>query len=1337
GSDKFRNITILFTLTLSDYKFEDQVTLSNRAIIEWSFTDNSYLDTQSAAFLVINQPDLTITKDVNVSIIENQTKAGYSITIVNSGHGNAYNVIITDDFKEKYGSLGSINDVYIIWGNGTRYNLNDTEISNLFDTRSGFNIGCLYGVSEEGVHNPRNFTLYYTVIYNAEAVPNQIIKNTASIKEFYSTPTSTNNYVDIPENYKDDAQVKADTLSFTKEYWKSNKTGNKEITIGETGIFNLTITLPQLITEDLTIKDTLPAGLEYIGYKIVSNIGAITNPTVTPNGQEITFKFSNSLIALSDVNNTFTLLLYFRVVDNQVNNPSHKHNQKINTADLSWKDGSSIRKTANVNIYEPDLEIIKKFDKENITGGENTTVTIDIKNIGEYTAYNITVIDDLREFLNNGFVYVSNSLNAPGSISSEFNGTHIIVKYNSLSPTANSKITFNLTSNEIVVGILYNNTVYVNYTSLPIDNTNNEIRTYLNSSTALLNSEGGNLTKIIISSDNVTIGDKIVYNINVTLPMGIYDNLIITDYFPEGFSFDGFTNTAAENIDFGNFVYTVLSNSITFKFEGETKVHSNTGNSFIFTLTFTVSNHSSNKKGNLKTNIVNMTWDELNKNFTDSAIATIVEPDILITKSFSKDNITGGDTFNMTIVIENIGDSTAFNITVIDDLNQFLGKGFKIDHIIAGGSVYNNINLNILTVYYNSLAAGANYTITVVLSTYDIVIGTVYNNTAYVNYTSLPTGPIYRDYENNSNIVYLNTYEGSISKFIVKSSNVTIGEVITYEILLNLPQGIYYNLTIKDILPIGFEYNSGEYVIVNDSHVRYIFDDFNITINKLDHSMNVTFTFKGIVNITSNNAVFSIKFNATILNHPSNYNRALKINHVDVTWEDSKKTHEDNAIANIVEPKVVINKSFSKDNVTGGDTFNMTIVIENIGDSTAFNITVFDNLSEFLTKGFKVDSIIADGSVYRNIDSNMLKIYYNSLSIDASYTITVVLSSYDVIIGKVYNNTAYVNYTSFPVDENSKKNESNSGIVYLNTYEGDISKIIVNTTVNNDNKHVTIGEVITYEILLNLPQGVYYNLTIKDKLPGGFKYNSGEYVIVNDSNIRFNYDDFNISIDSLNNIITFKFKGIVNITSNNAKFSIKLNATILNDPSNINGTLKTNYVNMTWEDSKKTHEDNVIAIIIEPDISISKKVNTSSANHNDILEYEIIIKNNGSSTAFNINLTDTLPDGLIFIEGEIINPKDGWNYFYNETSRILTITGDNLTINSNITFVFKVKVDPSNIDILGKNITNVGSVIFSSINGTENRTYPPKSANATTYIYLSDIVVTKKNITEIIAGENV
>ncbi len=74
------------------------------------------------------------------------------------------------------------------------------------------------------------------------------------------------------------------------------------------------------------------------------------------------------------------------------------------------------------------------------------------------------------------------------------------------------------------------------------------------------------------------------------------------------------------------------------------------------------------------------------------------------------------------------------------------------------------------------------------------------------------------------------------------------------------------------------------------------------------------------------------------------------------------------------------------------------------------------------------------------------------------------------------------------------------------------------------------------------------------------------------------------------------------------------------------------------ENNTGTTQDNTIVLGEEgaPLLVITKGVTPHIVNPGDILNYSILLTNNGNLDAFNVSLTDTLPDGLVFLADESV-----------------------------------------------------------------------------------------------------
>ncbi len=88
----------------------------------------------------------------------------------------------------------------------------------------------------------------------------------------------------------------------------------------------------------------------------------------------------------------------------------------------------------------------------------------------------------------------------------------------------------------------------------------------------------------------------------------------------------------------------------------------------------------------------------------------------------------------------------------------------------------------------------------------------------------------------------------------------------------------------------------------------------------------------------------------------------------------------------------------------------------------------------------------------------------------------------------------------------------------------------------------------------------------------------------------------------------------------------------------LRGDCESNYIPPVEEQVEEASDEVlVLGEEGEPALTITKGINVEITNPGNILNYSILVTNNGNLEAFNVNVSDTLPDGLVFTEDESIN----------------------------------------------------------------------------------------------------
>ena len=134
-----------------------------------------------------------------------------------------------------------------------------------------------------------------------------------------------------------------------------------------------------------------------------------------------------------------------------------------------------------------------------------------------------------------------------------------------------------------------------------------------------------------------------------------------------------------------------------------------------------------------------------------------------------------------------------------------------------------------------------------------------------------------------------------------------------------------------------------------------------------------------------------------------------------------------------------------------------------------------------------------------------------------------------------------------------------------------------------------------------------------------------------------------------------------------------------------------NFANITANESLVPNPNVTVEITVGPvvNVTISKIVNESTVNNGNYLNYTINVTNHGPDTALSINVTDILPEGLLFVSASSGGIND---------SNIITWT--NIDLNPNQSIYLELIVQT----ILSGNFTNIATVTTEEHNLNDNNT---------------------------------
>lgn len=1367
------DVRLWFTFQVSSEPMADQLNLANLAEMKFKDSIDVVYASSNIVLMLTNEPELKITKYVNdtkiLENIENATEVEYNITITNTGHSAAYDIIVADDFVNRTTLNGitkaDVKSVSLVYSNGTVVDITAFK-DDLFT--KGYMIAQLA--------QNTSCSIVYTVRFSEYLIPKESIVNNVWITNFAAYPNSTN-FATNKDKYRDNATIIAKGLNITKEFIGSNVTDNTEILfVGEVGIYKITVNFPDLRVPNLVIKDE-SYGIKYTNFTITTSDG-VTVPeyayTVTytssathPEKSYLTIDFNGDLVPAYAKNNQLIVNAYYTVVNNENVIPTGADSVTTsNHASISWTNNTLNSDTVYVDIYQPKIDINKVFEPNIVQGNDEASFTITVTNSGKGTAYNTTITDDLTEFIKT-FVNSRSDIgvtilkgNETGKVIFNWNNDVATLNVGELlaGQSVSAKFTFNV-KNDVVIGKEFKNIAKVDYYSIFNETKFDEKRNYSNQASSTLHTYDAKVNKTVFNTtivngkDKVTVGENVTYNITVILPVGKYNILKVTDTLPEGLKYiDGSIvvykgNTQNKAVEGKDYTVTVNGNivELTFASEFADEIIKEYGGKFQAFLNAIVLNVNNNKAGAVKTNKAVLAWNT-HESTSDAAVG-IVEPAIDITKNFNVDNVIGGDVIYFDITVTNRGQSPLFNVTLSDDLSDLISKFVSGGiNITSGGAVVTPTwNNNIVSINIAELGIGKSLTYRFTFKIReDVIIGSSYTNTANaIGYSAPSNGRNYTDVAKDS----FTTKLPVITKWVVDSSidngrdKVTIGEKVIYGVNVTLPVGNYTKLVIKDTLPQGFEYIGAGAFYANGTKLVNG-KDWTVNVNNYD----ITITINNVHSSDFANGVLSINLTArpTIFDQ-SNKEGAVKVNNVELFLND-KTMGRSSAKVTIVEPTADITKKFNVTEVEGLDHVSFDVIVKNNGKTPLFNVVIFDGLDDFdlfIGQTPSEDNVVikvtgADGNpidakirwIGSHVEIDVAQLNPGDI-IHAKYSFVI---RSDIQIGSQYVNMAYVVGYSAPYHGRIYYNESKDT---LKTKMPSITKLVIGTTLGNKEGNIftpNIGENVTYQIMVKLPKGNYTNLQVKDILPQGFEYLENSVILSNGTLIS------DVSVNG--NLVTINFGNTTSYKySDNIIFN--LSAVVLNDQSNKAQSIKSNNVELYLNDDK-IDNSNAQVKIAEPNISVVKTSDKQKYEYYENATYSIVITNNGNGIAYNITIKDVLPLGLKYTGINSTSKSNGWVVEFDENTRTFTVNGLNLTVGDKFTFTYKVSFDEWEIDgvkysPIGQNFINSVNVAYVSINGTNpnNRTYTTQTTKEV-HVTEADISVVKNcNNKVVIAGEDI
>lgn len=561
-----------------------------------------------------------------------------------------------------------------------------------------------------------SFTLQFRAQVDNAVSPSQTISNSA-ILNYTSGDTNPRLFSSLDsEDFLVENLVLSKSVTSTSfpETGTARFNGSLEdLAVGESVDYTITVGVPVSGFSNLIVTDTLPVGFEVTaasvqssdpGISFTPSIGFINNVATYTIGDVTATSAGNIVLALTAV-----------VTDDAaiVAGTGYRNNVSANFTENT---GPALTAFADVDIVEPSITVDKSVNTLNGEAGDSFVFTIDVENTGSGPAFDLVMTDTVpADFTivpmvsdgldNDGDGVIDEVDEGVGAFlvgnTFTWNTATAGAHFSQLDPAGTFalqyRVTLDVTAN---LGDLLTNTAAINYDSAPGANANQRAGSDNNGSQVAVDlgtvakTLGGPLTEKIV-------GEKIPFEVTITIPQGTTDPLVLTDTLPAGLSLDMSSVVATSSSGDLSIENTpVLVNAVpttaaivvgqsqvlTFTF-GEV-INSNTNGGVDETITLTyeafVLDTADNVDGTTHVNTATIDFGGFGSDGPASAPAvTVEEPDLLLQKTTS---YTSGNTATYTIRVENNASSSrasAHEVVITDVLPA--GMNY------AAGEVYTNV----------------------------------------------------------------------------------------------------------------------------------------------------------------------------------------------------------------------------------------------------------------------------------------------------------------------------------------------------------------------------------------------------------------------------------------------------------------------------------------------------------------------------------------------------------------------------------------------------------------------------------------------------------------------
>lgn len=943
---------------------------------------------------------------------------------------------------------------------------------------------------------------------------------------------------------------------------KSASTANA--TVGDTFSYSFTLTNTGNTEATATLTDTVPAGSVFIDNSVLIN--DVPVPDVNPaTGIPVGVIPAGDSAVVSYVVN----IVSYPASRQLVNQAAAAYSFTLSNGRVINR--SSLSNTVTVNVALPNVTLAKSVSRTVAVTGDTMTFTSVLTNNGIAPVSNIVLRDPLP----------SNAAFVPGSVlvqnvSLPAASPEAGLSLGSLAPGASVTVTF-----EVIITM-----------AIPSEITNQSTASFTSGTFSATSASNTTVTPVTqpqiaavksASTSNATLGNTIIYTLIVSNTGNLPAAVTVTDTIPTGTTFtensvivNGMPMpgiSPATGIDIGS-VAPGGTATVTFGVVVTSlptpQVLSNTG-----TASYTYSPPDGRTlSGSVNSNTVS---------FPVSA------PNVGVVLSANYTAVTLGDAIVYTAVITNNGIDAVNNVQFTDPAPA--GTSFIPGTVTVNGTPVPGES-PIGGIPVGSIPPGGTVTVTFSNSVNTVPVPAVLDNTASATFTSGAfSGTAF------SNNVSIPVYQPVVSAAKSSStSNASVGQTVTYTMLLSNTGNYPATVTLTDNIPAGTSFVPNS-VLLDGNPLPGLDPVTGIPVGSIAAGASAQVTFSLVIDTLPTPQQLSNTGTAGIA----------------YTLPDGRVFNQ-TVVSNTVTfpvsaPNATVVKNTPSTAVSVGDTVTYTTTVTNSGIATISSVLFTDPIPA--GSSFVTGSLTVDGTP-RPAANPATGVIIDAIAPGAATTIVFNVIVTSLPTPAVLHNQSSVTFTSGTF----------SGVTFSNIVSTPVYQPILSAVKTGSTSNATVGDTVTYTVAINNTGNYGADLTLTDTIPAGtvFVPNS---VIVNNQPVPGVDPSTGIPLGNVTTASTVSFSVLIQSLPSGQLLTNQASATYsytLPDSRTLNGSVASN---------------TLVIQVSAPNAAVVKSVPVTTALAGDTVTYTIGVTNNGIAPINNVVVVDAIPTGAAFVADSV------------------------------------------------------------------------------------------------------